>query len=189
MKVLNKILLLSLMVPFFVSCGDDSPEMEPKQERKTFEYVWNVRGLEEGATKYDLEISLADVIGIEAAKNFKGGEFQIASSYLKIEGLEAMDPSPIMKDFSLQLGNATPVKFGNCTADPKLSDDFASELQQSNNKVSNFLQSVFAAYTSKNKIAKMTVSFTPTYDIVTANGVKMKLVIDGTYNYNVKVKK
>ena len=188
MKVLNKILLLSLIAPFFISCGDDSPEMESRQERKQYVFTWDVRGLEEGDTKYDLELNLAQIIGADAAKNFKSGEFQLASSYLQIEGLEAMDPSPILKDFSLQLGNSSPVKFGNCTADPTLPNDFASELRQSNNKVSAFLQSVFAAYTSKSKVAKIKVSFVPTHDIIVSNGVKMRLVIDGTYNYEVEKK-
>ena len=38
-----------------------------------------------------------------AAKHFKSGNFQYASSYLKIEGIRAMDPSPVLKDFSLQM--------------------------------------------------------------------------------------
>jgi len=97
-----------------------------------------------------------------------------------------MESSPVLKDFSLQQGNETPVKFGNCTTDPKSSDDFASELKQSSNSVTNFLQSVFSAYTSKSKSAKITVSFVPTHDILVADGVEMKLIITGTYNYSVE---
>ena len=186
MKVLNKALLMSLTSLFFVACGNDSPEMQPVQKTVEHEFVWIIRGLEEGATKYELELNLDDVIGADAARNFKGGEFQNASSYLMITGLDTMDPSPVLKDFSLQQGNETPVKFGNCTTDPKSSDDFASELKQSSNSVTNFLQSVFSAYTSKSKSAKITVSFVPTHDILVADGVEMKLIITGTYNYSVE---
>ena len=186
MKVLNKILLLSLFAPFFIACGDDSPEMEPEQKTVEYVYTWPVRGLEEGETKYELELSLADVIGIDAAKNFKRGEFQLASSYMRVVGLEAMDPSPVLKNFSLQVGKATPVNFGNCTATPRLSNDFASELKQSSNTVTNFLLSVFSAYTSKSQSAKITVSFVPTHDVIVSDGVVMQLVITGTYNYNVR---
>ena len=186
MKVLNKTLLMILISLFIVACSDDSPEMMPMQKTVEYEYTWPVRGLEEGPTKYEFELSLEEAIGIDAAKHFKSGEFQHASSYLKIEGLRAMDPSPVLKDFSLQMGNDAPVKFGNCTAEPKSSDDFASEQNQSGNKVTSFLSSVFTAYTSKSKSAKITVSFVPTHDILVADGVKMKLIITGIYNYSVE---
>ena len=187
MKVLNKILVLAFMATFFISCNDDSdPETIPFQVTEEYVYEWPIRGSEGISGSYELgAINLADIIGKEAANRFKKGEMQIADSYMEITGLKAMNPSPVLIDFSLFLERGPSVKLGDCTADASFPTDFASDKKQSTEKVSNFLRAVFAAYTSKSKTAKITVSFKPTHDIAAGDNVAIKLVLTGTYYYDV----
>jgi len=187
MKALNKILLLAFIATLFISCGDDEPETIPFQVTEEYVYTWDIRGSEGISGSYELgAINLADIIGKDAANRFKKGEMQIADSYMEITGLKAMNPSPVLMDFSLFLEKGPSVNFGNCTANASSLTDFASDVKQSTKPVSNFLQSVFAAYTSKNKTAKMTISFKPTHDIKASHNVKIKLVFTGTYHYVVE---
>jgi hypothetical protein len=177
-----------LMSSIFISCGDDNdealPEKIPVNITKEYSYTYVIKGFSGDDASHKDTIYLADIIGEFAAAKLTGADFQIADSYIIITGLKAMDTNPVLADFSLQSGNNTPVFLGNCTAYAQFPTDFKSEIRQSTQKVSDFIKSVFLAYTtSKKKEAAIKIAYKPTKDILPSDGVKLTIVITGTYNY------
>jgi hypothetical protein len=88
-----------------------------------------------------------------------------------------------LNNFTLQVGNASPVNFGACTANPA-TNDFASDVAHSSNNDLKFLTALFNAYTtSKSKSTTLKVSFTSNENIT--GNVNLIITINGEYNWNV----
>jgi len=183
------ILLTLLLIPFllFVSCKDDD-EGTPRQMTKTYTYSQNLRG--SAGVKGELplpDLRLVDVIGTEPASTLRDAELQLAESHLEISGLNQLAAADtgtvILEDFTIRIGNRSAINLGNCSTDPQGVNEFASDVQLSTNQMINIIQNVFADLTSGSKNAKISVSFTPSVDITTADNLQLNIHFGGIYHY------
>lgn len=187
MKTFKLLGMLLIAATIFSSCKKED-EGTPSQITKTYEYSQILRGSKDiNGTITDLPIlTLANVIGEDAAKNFKSAEMQIASCYIVIDGLDqitAPDGAATLKNFTVQVGSHPAILLGDCKVQPQLQNEFGSEVAQSTTKFINIITEIFTDLTSGSKSAQIKVSFTPNVDISAANNLRIKIVIGGTYHY------
>ncbi|MDR0864411.1 MAG: hypothetical protein LBO74_05700 [Candidatus Symbiothrix sp.] len=182
MKTLSKFLALAFIAVFSFSCGSDDPTPTAHSDQKSKTWTLPLKGYANDKATLELTFALKDVLGDVDAKNFTSGTVQNSGTYIEVTGLKNK-ANVVLNDFTLQVGNSTPVNFGKCTATPT-GADFGSDVQQSDDKVVNFLKPIFTAYTSKGQTATLAVSFTPTGDITPTDNVKLNVVINGKYNWN-----
>lgn len=187
MKTFNLFAMLFIAVMLFTSCKKEE-EGTPRQITKTYTYTQNIRGtmgvkgeLPSGA------LTLADIIGIEPAKNFQYAEMQLANSKLEISGLSDMasdlEEVIVLEDFTIKVGSRPGVNLGDCSTDPQGINEFAADTQQSTNEIVNLINDIFSDVTSGSKSSTITISFTPNVDIATAENIQLKISIGGTYHY------
>ncbi len=187
MKTLNIFALFFIAVLLIASCEEED-EGTPRQITKTYTYSQNIRG--SAGVRGELpssELNLADIIDAEAARNLQNAEMQLADSYLKITGLNQLEVPDtvvvVLEDFTIKVGSRQGVNIGDCTTDPQAPNEFAAGVQQSTNTVINLIRNIFTDVTSGSKSAEITVSFTPSVNITSADNVQLNISIGGTYNY------
>lgn len=188
MKTLHFFAIISIAAILLSSCKKEEDEGTPRQTTKTFTHSQNIRG--SAGIKGELPpsvLSLSDIIGTEAASNFKNGEMQLASSHLEISGLNQIEApegeAVILENFTIKVGSRQAVNLGNCSTDPQGLNDFSSDVQQSTNEIISIIQNIFTDITSGNKSSSITISFTPNVDILSSDNVQLKISIGGTYHY------
>lgn len=187
MKTSKLIGVLLIAATFLSSCKKED-EGTPSQITKTYEYSQILRGLKDiNGTITDFPIlTLANVIGEDAAKNFKSADMQIASCYIEIDGLDqitAPDGVATLKNFTVQIGSHPATVLGDCKVQPQSQNEFGSDVSQSTAKFINIVTNIFTDLTSGSKSAQIKVSFTPNVDISASNNLRIKIVIGGTYHY------
>ncbi|HCE57392.1 MAG TPA: hypothetical protein DER09_06190 [Prolixibacteraceae bacterium] len=187
MKTLKIFSLILLVAALFTSCEKED-EGTPSQVTKTYEYSQILRGSKDiNGTITDFPIlTLANIIGEDAAKNFKSAEMQIASCYIEIDGLDQITaPSGVatLKDFTVQIGTHPAIVLGDCKVQPQLQNEFGSDVSQSTAKFINIVTNIFTDLTSGNKSAQIKVSFNPNVDIPASSNLRIKIVVSGTYHY------
>lgn len=187
MKTLKIFSLLLLVIALFTSCKKED-EGTPSQVTKSYEYIQILRGSKDiNGTITDFPIlTLANIIGEDAAKNFKSAEMQIASCYIEIDGLDQITaPNGVatLKDFTVQIGTHPAIVLGDCKVQPQLQNEFGSDVSQSTAKFINIVTNIFSDITSGNKSAQVKVSFNPNVDISASSNLRIKIVISGTYHY------
>jgi len=187
MKTLNIFALFFIAVLLIASCEEED-EGTPRQITKTYTYSQNIRG--SAGVRGELpssELNLADIIDAEAARNLQNAEMQLADSYLEITGLNQLEVpdtvAVVLEDFTIKVGSRQGVNIGDCTTDPQAPNEFAAGVQQSTNTVINLIRNIFTDVTSGSKSAEITVSFTPSVNITSADNVQLNISIGGTYNY------
>lgn len=187
MKTLKLFGLLVITATLLASCKKED-EGTPTQITKTYEYSQILRGSKDiNGTITDFPIlTLANVIGEDAAKNFKSAEMQIASCYIEIDGLDqitAPDGVATLKNFTVQVGSHPAILLGDCKVQPQAQNEFGSDVAQSTTKFISIVTNVFTDLTSGSKSAQVKVSFTPNVDISASSNLRIKIVIGGTYHY------
>ena len=187
MKTLKLIGVLLIAATILSSCKKDD-EGTPSQITKTYEYSQILRGSKDiNGTITDFPIlTLANVIGEDAARNFKSAEMQMASCYIEIDGLDqiaAPDGVATLKNFTVQVGSHPAIVLGDCKVQPQSQNEFGSDVSQSTAKFINIVTNIFTDLTSGSKSAQVKVSFTPNVDISASNNLRIKIVIGGTYHY------
>ena len=187
MKTLNIFALFFIAVLLIASCEEED-EGTPRQITKTYTYSQNIRG--SAGVRGELpssELNLADIIDAEAARNLQNAEMQLADSYLEITGLNQLEVpdtvAVVLEDFTIKVGSRQGVNIGDCTTDPQAPNEFAAGVQQSTNTVINLIRNIFTDVTSGSKSAEITVSFTPSVNITSADNVQLNISLGGTYNY------
>lgn len=184
MKTFNlffSVLLVSALF-MFTSCGDDD-KGTPDKQRVKHTYSDTLKGLSGGKFQLSLQpLNLSDIIGTTNASNFTSGELQSAACYVKIEGLSAMTPTPVLKDFTVT-ANGKNVVLGDCTVNAKTATEFEADEIQSGAKFKEAVQNIFDALVSRSKKAEITVSFNPTEDILTTDKVRIIIYIEADYHY------
>ncbi len=186
MKTFNIFSIFLIAVTFFTSC--EKEEGTERQITKTYTYSQNIRGSEGVKGEQSLPtLSLADVIGIEPARNLESADMQLADSYLEISGLNQLE-SPdtvavVLEDFTIKVGSRQGVNIGDCTTDPQTANEFAPDVEQSTNEIINLIRNIFTDMTSGNKSAQITVSFTPNVSITADDNVQLNISVGGTYNF------
>lgn len=187
MKTFNLFAMLFIAVMLFTSCKKEE-EGTPRQINKTYTYTQNIRGTM--GVKGELPpgaLTLADIIGVEPAKNFQYAEMQLANSKLQISGLTDMASDLgeviVLEDFTIKVGSRPGVNLGDCSTDPQGINEFAADIQQSTNAIVNLINDIFTDVTSGSKSSTITISFTPNVDIATAENIQLKISIGGTYHY------
>lgn len=188
MKTLKFFGLLLIATTILSSCKEDEDEGTPAQITKTYEYSQILRGSKDiNGTITDFPVlTLANVIGEDAAKNFKSAEMQIASCYIEIDGLDqitAPDGVATLKNFTVQIGSHPAIVLGDCKVQPQSQNEFGSDVSQSTAKFINIVTNIFTDLTSGSKSAQVKVSFTPNIDISASSNLRIKIVIGGTYHY------
>jgi hypothetical protein len=174
--------LLIVMMFVWVSCGSNDPTPTPVQKQILQTWTIPVKGFAGSSiTLPATQINLSDIQGIDA-NNFISGVFQNTGGYIEISGLNKMD-SVVLNNFSMQVNSTAAVNFGTVKVNPG-PNDFGSDVQQSGNKEISFLNALFTAYTGKSKTATLTVTFTPSGDIVASDNVNLIIGINGQYNWN-----
>ena len=187
MKTFRIFIILLIAATLFVSCEDED-EGSPQQITKTYTYSQNIRGSEGVRGELPLpNLNLADVIGTQPANNIRNAELQLADSYLEISGLDQIERPDtveiILEDFTIKVGERPGVNLGDCSTDPQRINEFASDVEQSTNKIISLIQNIFTDMTSGSKSAKITVSFTPNVSITSSDNVQLVISFGGTYNY------
>ncbi len=187
MKTLNFFAILLVAAVLIASCKKED-EGTPRQTTKTYTFSQTLVGTAEVKGELQAtEIKLADIIGVDPAKNLENAQMQMASSYLEISGLSQMEApegeAVVLKDFSIKVGARQSVNLGNCSTDPQGTNEFAADVQQSTNQMVSLIQNVFTDITSGSKSSMITVSFTPNVSITSSDNVQLKISIGGTYHY------
>ena len=184
MKILSKFFVLAFIASFFVSCGG-SNDPTPTPVQKIILKTWTIPILGfagQGATLKDIAINLSDIPGVDAS-NFIKGDFQNSGGYIQISGLNKMDGA-VLNNFTMQVNSSPATNLGRVTANATGTGDFASDVQQSGNNVIDFLRTLFTAYTGKSKTATLTVTFTPSANIMPTDNVNLIIAVNGMYNWN-----
>lgn len=187
MKTFNILTILLIAVTLFTSCEDEE-EGTPRQITKTYTYSQNIRGSEGVKGELPLpNLTLADVIGAQPASNLRDAELQLADSYLEISGLNQIEHpdtvAVVLEDFTIKVGTLQGVNIGDCSTDPQGINEFASDVEQSTNKIITLIETIFTDITSGDKTTQISVSFTPNVDITSSDNVQLKISFGGTYNY------
>lgn len=183
-----KFLILFVITGLLITSCEEEDNGTPQQVTKTYTYSENIRGSVGVMGTLELpELNLSDVIGTEAANNFKNAEMQLADSYLEISGLNQLEASDtivvVLEDFTIKVGSRQGVNLGNFSTDPQEVNEYPSDEELSTNTIVNLIQNIFTDVTTGNKNAKITVSFTPNVDITSSNNVQLKITFGGKYNY------
>ena len=190
MKVLRFFSIIAVAALLLTSCSDDE-EGTPQQTTQSYTITYNLRGSEGvfGTINQAVTLSLSDVIGTDAADNFVSASQQQAQSYLEISGLSALlsDETDVilLKDFTIQVGSETAINLGDCSTDPQGTNEFGSDTQQSTDDVIELIGYIFSDLTSGSKSTEISISFTPTVDITSADNVQLKINFGGTYHYEI----
>lgn len=185
-KLLGLLIIVSMMMS---SCTKKETGTQ-KQMTKTYTYSQVLRGSMDvrGTINLDL-LTLTEILGDVPASNFDNGEMQIASCYIEIDGIDQLTVpegvSATLRDFTIQVGSHSEVQLGDCKVDPSLSTEFASEIPQSTNTFIRVVTDLFSDLTSGSKTAQVKVTFNPNVDIVTADNIRLKITVGGTYYYTV----
>lgn len=187
MKTLKIFASLFLVVTLFASCEEED-EGTPQQITKNYTYSQNIRGSEGVKGELPLAaLSLADVIGIEPARNLESADMQLADTYLEISGLNQFDSldtaAVVLEDFTIKVGSRQGVNIGDFTTDPKTPNEWEPDEPQSTDEIINLIRNIFIDMTTGNKSAEITVSFTPNVNITSTDNVQLNISIRGTYNY------
>lgn len=183
-NIFNILLIVSMLV---MSCKDEE-QGTPRQLTDTYTYSQNLRGSEGVKGELTLDaLNLAEIIGTDPANNLTNAELQLADTYLEISGLNQIE-SPdtvavVLKDFTIKIGNRPAVNLGDCSTDPQTANEFAPDVPQSTNQIINIIQNLFTDVTTGSKRANITVSFTPSVGITSADNVELLISFAGTYYY------
>nr|WP_321358132.1 hypothetical protein [uncultured Draconibacterium sp.] len=183
-----KILVLLLMAGLIVtSCSKDDKEGTPRQMTDTFVFEGEIVGTKNVSGNYNLPLlTLAEVIGSEAANDLKSAELQIGECFVEVEGLGALQESLgetiVLKDFTVTIGNNNAVLLGDCKVEPATTTEFASDVELSTTKYIKIATDVFNALKSKRSVT-VHVAFTPSHSIVETDDVMIKIGFGGVYNY------
>jgi len=187
MKTFNFFAVFLIATVLFASCKDEE-EGTSRQVTKIYNYSQNIRGAEGVKGELTLPaLNLADVIGIEPARNLESAGMHLADTYLEISGLNQLESTDtvvvVLEDFTIKVGSRQGVNIGDFTTDPQAPNEFASDEQQSTDLFVNIIRNIFTDMTSGNKTATITVSFTPNVSISSSDNVQLNISFGGTYNY------
>ncbi|WP_080902681.1 hypothetical protein [Parabacteroides sp. Marseille-P3160] len=188
MKMKQNILGLLLVLMFtLASCGGDDKKVAlPVSKEIPYMITIEVAGIEGTTTPPLVNVTLDSIIGKENARNLSPANeqnFQRGKSYFGVYGLKNVSESAILQNFTITIGNNTPVNLGSCSPSGITGIGFLSETDLSDDKYTNIIKALFDELIVK-KSSTVKISYDANQDISRDQKVLFKLYLNGIYKYN-----
>jgi hypothetical protein len=179
---------MSLTAVVCVSCdkGEDFTYTTYEIE-KEYTFTISLFGTEEISRIEQLPLS--EIIGEEAAKKLIYAEVYPDSFFIAIEGLNALDPKPVLSNVIVSLKD--PIALNNYPGQqPTIADreifnlgNFTSDKKMSSGVVTYFFETLFYFYNHSIREPAFIISAQSTSDFSASNNVKLHIMFKGKYGY------
>lgn len=189
-KFFSPLLLIGVVL---ISCGSDDNHRPAgvlnTVNDKKYVYTIPLEGIKNQTSENEepYVLSLSEIVGEIAAKNFASNEARIdrGKTYIKIEGLSDVSSDVTLQDFSIRVGGRKYVNLGNCNPMNVGNNSFQSDKELSSDKFTNIVLDIFEDLkNNKDKKVNIWVSFKPT-ETITENtyNVSLKIKLEFDYKY------